>query len=215
MATRTYNVISFGGRRLSGRSAFDNLKWRRGISLVELLIALAISAMLLTATAVAIDASFKSYRINQEQASLIQKARLAANRILANIRQTEAHAPYTTSLLANFAAGQTVTDTGIQMYDDAGTLTRYYLDATNQRLMMRTGSSTPRVLLEGVTNFSMTLEPMRSSTSIRTGGVYDLLSRATILLTVRTADNTVMNSETTGDQTVTISSSVMPRRNVW
>jgi len=61
----------------------------------------------------------------------------------------------------------------------------------------------------------MTLEPMRSSTSIRTGGVYDLLSRATILLTVRTADNTVMNSETTGDQTVTISSSVMPRRNVW
>ena len=37
---------------------------RRGVGLIELLIALSISAILLTATAVAVDASFKAYAAN-------------------------------------------------------------------------------------------------------------------------------------------------------
>jgi prepilin-type N-terminal cleavage/methylation domain-containing protein len=187
---------------------------KSGLSLVEVLIAVAISAFLLTAVAFALDMSFKSYRINQEQASLIQRARVASYRVLAAIRQTDAHAPYTTSLLGNFAIGQTVTDTGIQMFDAGGALVVYRYDAANQRLIARTGG-VDRTLLEGVTQFSVTLEPMRSATSIRTGGAHDMLGRATVLLSVRTNDATSKGSETTGNQTVTISSSAVPRRNVW
>lgn len=187
---------------------------RRGVGLAELLIAMAISVALLTAVAMALDASFKAYRINQEQASLTQRARLATHRILTSIRQSEAHAPATTSLLAGFAAGQVITDTGIQMYDDAGNLFVYRYDPDARRLIMRSGGA-DHTLLDGVTQFTVTIEPMRSATSIRTGGPHDMLGRATILLSLRTTAATASNTETTGNQTVTISSSVMPRRNVW
>lgn len=186
----------------------------RGVGLAELLIALAISAMLLTATAVALDASFRAYRINQEQSSLIQRARLAIHRITTTIRQCEAHAPATSALLDDFATGQNVTDTGIAMYNDAGDLVRFSYDSVTQRLSMTQGGTT-RTLVEGVTQFQVVLEPMRSSTSVRTGGVYDLLSRATLLLTVRNSSDTASSTESTGQQDITVSTSVMPRRNIW
>ena len=50
--------------RWSGRKIWN----RAGLSLVEVMIALAITAMLLTATAVALDASIKAYQINVQQA---------------------------------------------------------------------------------------------------------------------------------------------------
>ena len=59
---------------------------RRGVGLVELLIALSISAILLTATAVAVDASFKAYAANQEESSLLQQGRMALNRMVTSIR---------------------------------------------------------------------------------------------------------------------------------
>lgn len=187
---------------------------RRGVGLVELLIALAICSMLLTAVAMALDASFLSYRVNQEQSALNQKARLTMHRILTNVRQCEAHAPATSSLLTNFSLGVRVDDVGIAMLNDAGDDVVYRYDATNQRILYALDGN-ERTLLEGVTQFQVTLEPMRSATSIRTGGGYDLLNRATVLLTVRTTGKTSMNSETTGQQSITLSSSAQPRRNVW
>jgi hypothetical protein len=56
---------------------------------------------------------------------------------------------------------------------------------------------------------------MKSPTAIRTGGAYDLLMRATITLTVKTTGNAGDIDEKFGGQTVTLSTSVMPRRNVW
>lgn len=199
---------------LNRQSATGDRRFRTGVGLAELLIALAISASLLTAVAVALDGSFKSYRINQEQSALTQRARLACHRILTMVRKCDAHAPATTSLLDNFAAGQLVTDSGISMIDEDGNTVTYRHDADNNRLIMRSGG-VDRVLANGVTAFTCTLEPMRSPTSVRTGGGFDLLYRATILLTVRTTATTNDTSETTGNQTVTVSSSVVPRRNVW
>jgi hypothetical protein len=71
------------------------------------------------------------------------------------------------------------------------------------------------VLAYGVEDFNVRMEPMRSATSIKTGGGYDLLKRATVNITVRTMDTNTQASETTGTQTLTLSASVMPRRNVW
>jgi len=184
------------------------------VGLAELLIALAITSMLLTAVAMALDASFHSYRVNQEQSALTQRARLAMHRILTSVRQHDAHAPATSSQLVNFSLGIRINDTGIAMLDDAGNDIIYRYDAPNQRIIYDF-NGTARTLLDGVTQFQVSLEPMRSATSIRTGGGYDLLNRATVLLTVRTTDKTSMASETTGQQTVTLSSSAQPRRNVW
>ncbi len=58
----------------------------RGFSLLELLVALAISAILLTAAMVALDASFRAYRRTTEEASTHTISRLAMHRLLAMIR---------------------------------------------------------------------------------------------------------------------------------
>jgi prepilin-type N-terminal cleavage/methylation domain-containing protein len=59
---------------------------RRGFSVMELIVALAISAMLLSASLVALDASFKAYQRTTEEASTHAVSRLAMHRMLALIR---------------------------------------------------------------------------------------------------------------------------------
>lgn len=187
---------------------------RRGLAYLELMVAMAIGAMLLIATAVATDASFRAYQANQEQSSLLQRARIAMERLTTVIRTTSLQTPDSLSAGAQFSAGMTVNDTGIDVIDDSGVTTAFRYDQPNQRILAIVGAQT-NVLLDGVTLFQVTLEPERSPNSIRTGGPYDLMQRATIVLTVRTNAQTNAGSETTGSQTVTLSGSVMPRRNTW
>lgn len=66
--------------RFAGRSM------RRGFNLVELLMALAIAAALLTATMVALNASFTAYQATTEVASTHTIGRLAMSRMLTLIR---------------------------------------------------------------------------------------------------------------------------------
>lgn len=67
---------------------------RRAFSMVEMLIALAISAMLLTATFVALDASFKAYQKTTETAATHTIARLSLHRILTLIRTGVEFGPF-------------------------------------------------------------------------------------------------------------------------
>lgn len=72
-----------------------------GLSIVELLISLAITAMLLTATMVAIDASFYAYASAAESASTQTTTRLAVHRLNALIRTSSAHGPLEAGLPAS------------------------------------------------------------------------------------------------------------------
>ncbi len=67
---------------------------RRGFSLVEVLIALTITATLLTATMAALDASFKSYKANSESAATNVVARIVMQRLTGMIRTGESFGPY-------------------------------------------------------------------------------------------------------------------------
>lgn len=67
---------------------------RRGFNLVELLAALAISAILLAATMVALDASFRAYQMTTETVSSHQVGRLAMHRMLALIRTGSEFGPF-------------------------------------------------------------------------------------------------------------------------
>jgi len=65
----------------------------RGLSILELMLALTISAMVLTATMAAIDASFKAYADAAEQASSQAATRMITHRLIAMIRTSNAHGP--------------------------------------------------------------------------------------------------------------------------
>lgn len=67
---------------------------RRGFSLIEVLIALTITATLLTATMAALDASFKSYKANSESAATNVVARIVMQRLTGMIRTGESFGPY-------------------------------------------------------------------------------------------------------------------------
>ena len=67
---------------------------RRGFNLVELLIALSISAALLTATMVALDASFKAYQKTVHISATHTIARLTMHRMLAMIRTGDDFGPF-------------------------------------------------------------------------------------------------------------------------
>lgn len=67
---------------------------RRGFSMVELLIAMVISSLLLTATLAALDASFKSYKATTESASSHVVLRLVMQRLSTLIRTGEGFGPY-------------------------------------------------------------------------------------------------------------------------
>jgi prepilin-type N-terminal cleavage/methylation domain-containing protein len=74
---------------------------RRGFSLIEMLIALAISAMVLAASLAALDALFKSYQATSEQASTHIVARMVMHRVMTMIRTGEQFAPYPVDVLDN------------------------------------------------------------------------------------------------------------------
>jgi prepilin-type N-terminal cleavage/methylation domain-containing protein len=67
---------------------------RRGFSMIEVLISLAISATLLTATLGALDSSFKAYKVTTEGASTNVVARIVMQRLTAMIRTGDSFGPY-------------------------------------------------------------------------------------------------------------------------
>ena len=189
-------------------------QFRRGLGLVELMVALSISAALLTATAFALDTAVKAYRINLQQAALLQNARTAMNRILTTIRRAKLHAPDSAALRTQFAANTTVTGTGIDMFDSNNTEIDFRYDAT-KKVVNAVYNGIAHPLIHGVEDFSITMKPMRSAASAKINGPWDLLERATILITVKTADENTMDVESPDKVQITLSASVMPRRNTW
>jgi prepilin-type N-terminal cleavage/methylation domain-containing protein len=199
----------------AGRRLHRRLARRAGMGLVELMVALAIASALLTATGFALDAAIKAYRVNQEQSVLLQNTRLTMHRMLATIRRCKLHAPDDAALSELFTKGETVTDTAIKMMDDRDLLTAYRYDAENKLILLVAGDKS-YPLIRGVEQFVVTLEPMRSPEAIRTGPDWDLLRRATIQMTVRTDAKTLTPAENPNERlTLTLSASVMPRRNTW
>ena len=187
---------------------------RRGLGLAEMLVAGAVVAALLAAVATAADAGFRTYAANQVRADTTQRARITMDRLLAVIRTTEDHAPATPGVRPDFTSGLVVTDSGIVMLDNAGQAIGWRFDAGAGQLVYDAPGGTPHVMLRGVRDFRVTLEPMRSYQSLRAGGSYDRLRRATVLLTVGLDAAEVGNVARAAGETITLSASVAPRRNV-
>jgi len=190
------------------------MKTSRGVTIVELLVSLAIAAMLLAATAVAVDASFKAYSVNQLTSDLQQRARVALHRMVSEIRNSTAHEPVNSAAQELFASGVEADDTGIILFRPDGSELRFFHDADNQLLVARL-DVVDRTLLEGVTDFRVTLTPMYSYLDDNIRRRVVVLQRASLLLTVRNVRVSADVNEQTAPVSVTLSSAVMPRQNAW
>ena len=197
------------------RGLCPRLTRRRGVGLIEMMIALSISASVLVAVAAAVNASFEAYSVNEVQSDQMQRARIAMNHILTNLRTTTAHQPITASVVTNFKAGQTVTDTGVTFIDDSGNVLTYKFDAPNKQVVAVTGAGTTYTMVHGVSAFSVKFEPMQSPMALKTGGGFDAMMRATLQMTLNTWDHLADSNAAAANQTMTLSASVMPRKNAW
>lgn len=121
------------------------IRRRRGFNLVEVLIALAITASLLTATLVALDASFRAYQSTTEEVSTQSIGRIVMHRMLTLLRTGTEFGPFpsdprVTRIRSDYIEFRT--------QDDQVVTIRW--DRTNEVLMYEIDGQAPVELLDGV-----------------------------------------------------------------
>lgn len=119
---------------------------RRGFNLIELLVALGISAALLTATMVSLNACFIAYQTTTEEASTHAVSRLIMHRVLAMVRTGDGFGP-----LPEDALEEVVESDYFEFTDHQGQLIRITFNEDDGQLLYRVGADgEDRVLLAGV-----------------------------------------------------------------
>ncbi len=188
-----YTTASNRSRRL-GRGH------RRGFNLIELLIALAITAALLSATMMALRASFMAYQTTTEVASTHTISRLVMHRMLALLRTGQDFGPLPPTPLESI-----VDSNYIQFFTNNGQLiTLDWVDVDDTLYVVLTDEfdvETTYPLLEGVTSCNFTLE-------------YELgykLHRATIDMTIVPDDNMSVDLDGDNQLVIRLVASAMPR----
>ena len=118
----------------------------RAFSLVEMLIALAISGALLAASLVALQTSFRAYQVTTDQASTHAVGRLVVHRMTAMIRSGQDFRPLPADVRDRF-----VSSDYIEFYHpDTGNLITINWDRLTGQLLYSIDNGIPVVLLEGV-----------------------------------------------------------------
>lgn len=181
---------------------------RRAFSLVEMLVALAITAALLTAVMVALHASFVAYQRTTEVASTHTISRLVMHRMLTLIRTGRDFGPYPLD-----PRDPVVFSTYLEFYGHQGQLMRLEWIEEDEALyivnIMPDNSEERHLLLEGVTQRDeddnyippFTLEYVLGSQ----------LYRATIDLTVVPDDNMSVQLDGANTDVLRLVASAMPR----
>lgn len=187
---------------------------RAGLSIVELLMALAITAMLLTATMAAMNASFRAYADASEQASAQTGSRIVMHRLITLIRTSTAHGPLNADASVTPAAtisGNTITSPYIELLDRSGNLVRMEHRANTQELwVIQTplggGTSVSQPILGGVTAATFTLTRRRDNEGIW------VLERGTADISVQPGQDTTLALENGNSTTIRLIASTKPRR---
>jgi len=184
---------------------------QRAFNLVEMLIAVAITAMLLTATLVALDASYMSYQSTTEVASTHTIGRLAMHRILTLVRSGTEFGPFPVD-----PRDTVIQSDFIEFLTPDGDVLAIEWDEDDEALYVAVinpadGSTISRdLLLEGVVPQDdgagsnvppFTLEYEKGRT----------LYRATIDLTIKPDDNQSVEMEGDNNQNIRLVASAMPR----
>jgi prepilin-type N-terminal cleavage/methylation domain-containing protein len=178
---------------------------RRGFNLVEVLIALAITATLLTATLAALDASFRAYQATTEEVSTQSIGRIVMHRMLTLIRTGTDFGPYPADPRVT-----TIQSDFIEFRTQNGEIVTITWNRNDETLLYSVEGNTPVEMLDGVIGttdeagvvqapFTLNFEQGRR------------LYRATIDITVEPDD--MIDLEIEGDRArpVRLVGSAMPR----
>jgi prepilin-type N-terminal cleavage/methylation domain-containing protein len=185
---------------------------RRGFNLVELLIALGITATLLTATMVALDASFMAYQNTTEVASTHTISRLALHRMLTLIRTGTEFAPPPDAPHERIKES-----TFIDFLTPGGEIVSFEWEEADEALYVRVGGpGEPRyLLLEGVMAQEFPAGHPRAGEQIPPFTLeYErgrVLYRATVDLMIEPDDNMRMDIEGDRAETIHLVATAMPR----
>lgn len=178
---------------------------RRGFSLVELLIALAITATLMVATMTALDASFTAYQTTTETASTHAIGRLTVDRIQAMIRTGQGFGPLPslpseTTLASNYIDIVTPEGQQVTIEWQASTEALYVIVDGEEHLLMEgvIAQSDPGTG-EAIAPFTLEFASGRQ------------LYRATINLLIVPDDNMSVVLDGDSQQTLHLIASSMPR----
>ena len=194
----------------SGRKPRRGLR-RRGITLMEVLVALPIIAMLLTATMVAIDASFRAYGSAAEEASTQAATRMVVHRLLTLVRTSTAHGPLTAGEPGVTLENGLLHSHFIELLDpDDNEIRLEWRSETDELWLIRTpwdGSpSTEQPILGGVREARFSSKPRR----LRSGAL--VLERATMDLTVEADPDATLPIETETRMPIRVFASTAPRK---
>ena len=187
----------------------NTMRCARGFSLVEMLIALAISAALLVAVLSALVASFRAYQATTEQASTHVVGRVIMHRMMALVRNSVDFGP-----LPEDARDRYVVTDEFVFVDEDGREIALRLDRAASALLMQVDDAAEQLLLEGVRGpVDGTGEAVGAFTLEFENGT--TLVRASFDLTVDADDNASVALE--GDEVVPIRlvGSTAPRRLTW
>jgi prepilin-type N-terminal cleavage/methylation domain-containing protein len=177
---------------MSGRPSNNFRTRRRGLSLVEIMVALAITATLLTAAAVAFNASSAIVTANDEFFRATQAARVSMHQILTQVRRGSVNTAWNATTLRLITAAN---DDGSGEDDIT-----YSFVSADKKLKLITNdvlTDPDYVLASNVSDLKFGVEIGEDYTKA------PCVVRVTVSITVRVGDNVV-----------TLSGSAAPRRNL-
>jgi prepilin-type N-terminal cleavage/methylation domain-containing protein len=196
--------------RRASRSA--RRRARRGFNLIELLIALGISAALLTSTMVALNACFIAYQTTTEEASTHTVSRLIMNRILTLVRTGTDFGPLPESPLDELVEGDEV-----QFTNHEGEVITITFDEQHSQLLYQVDDETPVVLLGGV---QRTVEEIEGESTAMPAFTLEYekgthMRRFSMDLTVVPDDNQSTKFDLGAMRAIRLVASSMPRAETW
>lgn len=190
----------------------------RGLSLAELLVALAITAMLLTATMVAVDASFKSYAVAAESASTQVSTRMVVHRLMTMIRTGVAQGPLTSAdEVVGFPtptySGNNITSSYMIIEDNRGNLVTLEYRSADNMIYYTTepvngGTAVTQPLLGGVTSCTFRLRRRRDAST----NFAWVLERGSVDMTVQPDADASLGLESGNSPPIQVVTSTAPRR---
>lgn len=182
-----------------------------------MIVSLAITAMLLAATMVAIDASFRAYAAAAETSSRQTSTRLVVHRLIGLVRTSTAHGPLEVSSDAQWPVtqatpgGNTLKSDYIELIDANGNFVRIEYRADEKELWVVTEpynstSVTKQPLLGGVTQCQFHVHRRLDS-----HGVW-VLERGSITMKVERDQDQTLAVESGQDTPIHVIASTMPRK---
>lgn len=201
-ARRVTSAARFSGRRSAG------------LTLMELLIALPIIAMLLTATMVAIDVSFQAYSSAARESATQASTRMVVHRLLTLIRTSTAHGPLLPTSDPDWPVtinGDLLSASFLELIDPQNNRIRIEYRAAVQELWvsrtdLNTGTVTVEPLLGNVESAVFTARRRLDRTNTF------VLERATMDIAVRSDQEGVLSIEGQASEPLRVIASTAPRK---